>query len=649
MSIIGFEARAQRPPQPEEILKDVPLELFGGLCSEMDPGDLPQGASPFCQDVDFFLGGVRTRDGLIARFAGQLPAGAGVNYMKTFTLPTGAKQLLVLDSYGNFYYEDTSNNPGTLNLVWTVGGNTFARSVTFLGREYIAFHNRTVGSFPPMQWDGTNLDRVTQDGPGAPPTVVGVNSSIAIASITQNAAVSLVNGALLWSDAPGSRNHGNVITIYYEQVSAGEPDPNIVVGANVWLQNLPTFSGGLDPNGLYPIAQVLQIIGEDHPGGSNVLWYAFTVIAAASTYQDTFLASGTYQLTAATVTLASPSAQTQAGGTLNITGATPSTWNEAWTVDLVPVTTSATVTNTGLASGTATIEYALQTNPATNTLYPHPTAGQLVTIVGSDNGGGIFNVINAPIVTVTPAGTTGTLTVQLNSADVAAAPDTGTMTVQGTEFMIDPAELSPVPDNPIFGDDTGTGDAAVAGNLPAGTYKCVLMFQTRNGALGRCSPPVTFTLSGTETALTASQIATGPVGQVVARWLAFTGPNGGFYYVLPIPVSTTTAGVTTNSSATVINDNLTTSVTLSFTIDALLAGQEVDQPGGDQFALDVLGPVLAFDEYADRLLSWGELEAQQNFLNMGFDGGFAPASAGGANPNFVHNTLHSGVGLKKGL
>ena len=45
-------------------MKDVPLELFGGLCSEMQPGDLPQGASPLCQDMDFELGATFTRYGL---------------------------------------------------------------------------------------------------------------------------------------------------------------------------------------------------------------------------------------------------------------------------------------------------------------------------------------------------------------------------------------------------------------------------------------------------------------------------------------------------------------------------------------------------------------------------------------------------------
>jgi hypothetical protein len=43
---------------------DVSVTIMGGLCSEMAPSDLPQGASPLNFDVDYDVGRVRTRDGL---------------------------------------------------------------------------------------------------------------------------------------------------------------------------------------------------------------------------------------------------------------------------------------------------------------------------------------------------------------------------------------------------------------------------------------------------------------------------------------------------------------------------------------------------------------------------------------------------------
>ena len=40
---------------------DAPIEIFGGLVTDMSPADLPAGASPDCADVAFQLGAVKTR------------------------------------------------------------------------------------------------------------------------------------------------------------------------------------------------------------------------------------------------------------------------------------------------------------------------------------------------------------------------------------------------------------------------------------------------------------------------------------------------------------------------------------------------------------------------------------------------------------
>jgi hypothetical protein len=47
---------------------DAPIEIFGGLVTDMSPADLPHGVSPDCQDVLFSNGGVSTRPGLQALF-----------------------------------------------------------------------------------------------------------------------------------------------------------------------------------------------------------------------------------------------------------------------------------------------------------------------------------------------------------------------------------------------------------------------------------------------------------------------------------------------------------------------------------------------------------------------------------------------------
>ena len=48
---------------------DIELTIFGGLCTELAPSDLPSGASPLNWDVDFDIGRVRTRDGLGSVYA----------------------------------------------------------------------------------------------------------------------------------------------------------------------------------------------------------------------------------------------------------------------------------------------------------------------------------------------------------------------------------------------------------------------------------------------------------------------------------------------------------------------------------------------------------------------------------------------------
>lgn len=47
----------------------------------------------------------------------------------------------------------------------------YAKSITAFGREYIAINDGLHGQEVPLQYDGTNLDRVTSDGPGTSPTV----------------------------------------------------------------------------------------------------------------------------------------------------------------------------------------------------------------------------------------------------------------------------------------------------------------------------------------------------------------------------------------------------------------------------------------------------------------------------------------------
>ena len=172
--------------------QDAPIEIFGGLVTDMSPADLPHGVSPDCQDVIFSNGGVATRPGLQALF-GPLAANPTINYVKTYETLNATLRTMLLDSNGVLYKETT---PGTLASIATgLAPNAYANSTTLFGREYLAISDGKTGNDLPRQFDDTNFDRVSQGGPGASPTVVDENVIVAITAspngATQPAAVTI--------------------------------------------------------------------------------------------------------------------------------------------------------------------------------------------------------------------------------------------------------------------------------------------------------------------------------------------------------------------------------------------------------------------------------------------------------------------------
>jgi len=164
---------------------DAPLDIFGGLVTDMAAADLPQGVSPDCQDVAFLQGAVKTRPGLLSVYT-PIAGNPTVNYLKTFSSPALAQTLLALDSAGMLWGELA---PGALTQIAAgLAKNSRAQSATLFGREYIAIHDGEFGIDLPRQYDGTFFDRVSQVGPGA--GVAAVADVVAnIASITRSANV----------------------------------------------------------------------------------------------------------------------------------------------------------------------------------------------------------------------------------------------------------------------------------------------------------------------------------------------------------------------------------------------------------------------------------------------------------------------------
>jgi len=187
---------------------DAPIEIFGGLVTDMAPADLPHGVSPNCQDVVFSNGGVTTRPGLQALF-GPLVGNPTVNYLKTYITPNETLRTMALDGAGNLYKE---TSPGTLaEIASGLAAGSYANSCTLFGREYLAISDGMTGNDLPRQYDDTNFDRVSQGGPGAGPTVVDENVIVGIAAspsgATQPAAVAIA------ASPGGATENGYLVTI----------------------------------------------------------------------------------------------------------------------------------------------------------------------------------------------------------------------------------------------------------------------------------------------------------------------------------------------------------------------------------------------------------------------------------------------------
>src|SRR6202171_2929220 len=183
---------------------DAPLELFGGLVTDMAAADLPQGVSPDCQDVAFLQGAVKTRPGMVSVFS-AIAGNPTVNYLKSYTQPNLVQTLLALDSTGTLWGE---NSPGVLTQIATgLSPNSAASSTSLFGREYLALHNGQFGIDVPRQYDGTNFDRVSQIGPGA-----GV---AAIADVIANiSAISRTSGTVsVTTSTPHGLVTGDQVTI----------------------------------------------------------------------------------------------------------------------------------------------------------------------------------------------------------------------------------------------------------------------------------------------------------------------------------------------------------------------------------------------------------------------------------------------------
>lgn len=188
-------------------MQGIEVREFGGLYSLTDPTNIPHFMSPDCADVEFLPGLVRSRFGFKTVLTAP-PGTTTINYVKSFILPNGNLRTLFSDSNGNMWYEDATSDPGNSHQIFTPFlFGAFPNSVTQFGREYIVIGDGQKGLDIPRQYDGTNFDRISQEGPGASPsvsddtTIYAIDSAAGAASQTAPTAITSISMT------------GNVVTV----------------------------------------------------------------------------------------------------------------------------------------------------------------------------------------------------------------------------------------------------------------------------------------------------------------------------------------------------------------------------------------------------------------------------------------------------
>jgi hypothetical protein len=561
------------------------------------------------------------------------PGVENFDWVSSFEMENGDLFTLALDNTGVLWQEDVLDDPNVLTPFYTeVEPNSFAQGITYDDREFMAFSDRANATDIPRQYNGQWVDRVSQVAPGAPPAATATSTEYDVINITQPAAVNSGGtggpgiSALLWSEGPGNKSTaGNVITIYYGVPGAHAPtsaaDPNIIVGDAVYLSGWSNIPSGQSPNGTYIVTGVSTTAGF----GGNI-YNTFTVTAPSTALADIDgidnpAPDGSYEATLATLTTATPIPNVQVGSQIVLAGVTPSTWDGSWTVLYTPNAAQLQITSTSLSANVATYSYTIISGVA-------PTVGEQVTVVGTDNGDGIFNVSNAVISAVAP----GSFSIPLANANVSPAAESDAQAiVNGTIFQFDPG-LNDVgtANNPILGTGTG-GTVQQPGNLGAGVRQAVVMFKTRNNAITACSVPVTFSLTEDANSIVCTGIPIGPPN-VVARIVAFTPAGGAFFYYIPQPVTITSNGQKVTYTSTVVPDNTSTQATFTFTDAVLVQSIEIDIQGNNLFEQIELGSCLGFVAYSTRVFAIGEQNKIQNLINLSFDGGYLPNPMGPLQP-----------------
>jgi hypothetical protein len=479
------------------------------------------------------------------------------------------------------------------------------QSITEFGREYIAISDGLHGADVPLQYDGTNLDRYTQDGPGDSPTV----TNITYPPITlTNAATGTGTIATATPQGPYTQGGTTLYANMHIVLSGGFSAPDLAIG------NVITVSG----NSLYNFTGSVvsfTITGGGSFGSPVTVTMDLSFNAAASGTAGTggTVTRSTAKMTrfnnVVTATTNSPS-NLQVGYQVLIQGTTPTVVTGAtWVIDNTNFPGIATITLPGTA---------LNGIGPGETVYLGPsTIGAGTPWISTNDDLNTFTVVAAPA--------PNQFQIQVNSPSGSGTGLSVSFAWDGIFYVTSVTNFFNFTYNQQGPNDSYTatgGTETPKGQVSPGKHQLQVAYLRRQGGLTAPSPPFTFYANG-DSYLSINNIPIASSNDVIGRVILFTGALGSLFYYIPIAATVNGQVV---STSTVINDNTTTSMIVDFSDNTLFAALACSIPGNNLAAQIVIDGSLGFSAYASRLNTWGQRNRVQSLLNMGFEGGYTFAS-----------------------
>lgn len=655
-----------------------------GLRTDTPQSKCPSDYSPDCYDMVFSVGGMATRNPFKAIFT--MPA--ETVWRKEFTCKDGSVQILALDVNGVLY----SIANGSASQLDTVTPGSSVNSVTAYGREYMAFYNADGGCDAPRQWDGKNLYRVSQGGPGAPPRVSNYSyPSVALIAGSSGSAVTITSAkpidpvqvqvgrdqyygggfqppqfvtyftALQFvTAAPHGFTNGEVVTIAGNSLYNLPAATVTVVNSTVFTVSFQTQSGAVGTGGhATPSTPFLVRTGNivaSNTASPHNLRVGYQALIAGVPDQTTSVNSIAINNESkpgiATFTTSAPHGFVP-GNTVGLSGVqdmvvgTISTWalaNGSATITMTAphnlvIGDNVFVAFAGFAGGPHTVVSVPSSTVFTFALDNGLTSGSggTVTLPWPDPDGTQFQITAVP----TPT----TFEVQFNFSDGTWITGTLSFPWNGTFYV------TSVPSSTSFtysqaGPDaliqSGSGTVTPYGQIAAGVHQVCQHFVTRTGFITAPSPSTKFTASGGQYAFVQDLLIGG--NDIVGRILSFTGANGSKFFVLDVPGIVNGIQV---STSTLVNDNITTSAIMDFGDPTLLSALGVDIPGNNLFQQVALNLPNGVSWYYNRLFWKGEKNTVIGFQNLDMAGGTLSGSSAPAGWSAAGSGGIQQIGIKQ--